>query len=152
MNAAPRAEERLKQKRKAIHCKRHYRALLARVAGVTSSTELGLREADAVLGALDRIGAPIRGRQTTAGASAGEWRFVFRLSMEHRCAQKIGQKQSPPAPVMPKAWVEGIVRQCAGYNAALVRGRVTAPLERLGPAELFVVVQILESWAKKIKA
>jgi hypothetical protein len=151
------AADRLKRKRQAIQIKRReldidddaYRALLLRVAGVTSSTELSTSaEAEAVLEALARLGA----------RRVGEWSFVFRMPVDrqtyykkiYRCAQKIGAKQTPPVPVMPKAWVEGIARQAAGLNAG--GASVVKPLEMCAGDELHVIIQILESWAKKIKA
>jgi hypothetical protein len=150
------AADRLKKKRQAIQIKKRqldldddaYRALLRRVAGVKSSTELTPADADAVLEALARLGAP----------RVGEWGFVFRMPIDrqaaykkiYRCAQKIGKKQTPPVDAMSKAWVEGIARQSLGLNAGGTN--VIRPLEMCSGPDLHLIVQILESWAKKIKA
>ena len=155
---AARYHDRLKKMRQAIHVKRRqlvlddetYRAILMRVAGVTSSADLMSQDAaHAVLGELDRLLGAGRARRVQ------EWRFVFRLPPEkqllckkiYRCAEKIGLAQTPPLPVMPKAWVEGIARQSRGAGP-----NVVTPLEMQSPEELRLIIQILESWARKIGA
>ena len=68
VSASTRYFDRLKKKRQAIHVQRRqlgmeddaYRALLQRVAGVTSSADLMTQEkADAVLDEMKRFGAPV---------------------------------------------------------------------------------------------
>ncbi len=88
-----------------------------------------------------------------------EWKFVFNLAPHkihlgkkiYRCAEKIGALQTPPIPVMSKAWVEGTARQALGYNAPGLKGPLVKKLEHCEPSELLLVIQILESRAKKIK-
>lgn len=89
-----------------------------------------------------------------------EWSFVFRLPAErqmlgkkiYRCAEKIGAAQLPPVKVMSKSWVEGIARQALGLNHPDIAKKVAKPLETCDGRELLLVIQILESWAKTIKA
>lgn len=165
-SAPARYHDRLKKKRQAINVHRRqigmadtdYRALLRRVAGVASSADLMTQDAaDAVLAELQRHGAPAPVKRP---AGVNEWRFVFKLTGErqalakkiYRCAEKIGLAQTPPVPVMSKAWVEGIVKQAGGFNAPGVAGKVASPLETCSADALTRVVKILESWARKIGA
>ncbi|SDI52632.1 phage protein GemA/Gp16 family protein [Propionivibrio dicarboxylicus] len=174
-SAALRGIDRLKQRCRTIQTGKtwlaknvgfddsEYRALLMRVAGVRSSKDLcDVRAAEDVILAMRKLGFPAASKAGKGDASVqgGEWRFVFRLPGERmslgkkifRCAQKIGAKQTPPVPVMSKAWVEGIARQATGLNAPGVAGKVSRKLETCDYDELRMIVQILESWAKKIGA
>ncbi|GHU33608.1 hypothetical protein AGMMS50256_25860 [Betaproteobacteria bacterium] len=167
--------------RKAIHVKRRqlamedadYRALLRRVAGVDSSTQLTPSQVSAVLREMDRLGAPGIRNQVTGGGNLGreapvspdtrhlspenEWRFTFHAAAARQpylkkiyiLAVKIGEKQTPPVPVMSKAWVEGTVRQSAGLNAPGIRG-VAKPLPLCETDELHRVIQILAEWLRKL--
>lgn len=165
VSAATRYHDRLKKKRQSIKIKQGqlgldeatYRALLKRVAGVTSSTALMTQDAaDAVLAELQRLGAP----ESLPRKRVNEWGFVFKLTGErqalgkkiYRCAEKIGALQTPPVKVMPKVWVEGIARQAAGLNSPEVAGKVVKPLETCAADELMTIIKILESWARKIGA
>lgn len=94
------------------------------------------------------------------GKPANEWAFVFKAAIArqpylkkiYRCAEKIGAVQNPPVKVMSKAWVEGSVRQSVGLNHPSIGGKASKPLETCSIDELLTVIQILESWAKKIAA
>jgi phage gp16-like protein len=160
--------------RKAIHVKRRqlgmedadYRAMLGRVANVESSTALTAGTAWDVLREMDRLGAPVRaprpvgrGGSRTAPTKAqnDEWRFTFRaaahlqpyLKKIYVLAVKIGEKQTPPVPVMSKAWVEGTVKQCSGINGTPGRDWTVKPLEMCDADELHLVIQILAEHLRK---
>ena len=85
-----------------------------------------------------------------------EWRFVFNLTPDkmalgkkiYRCAEKLGALQQPPIPVMSKAYVEGAAKQALGLNHPDFAGVTVKKLEHCTVAQLHLVVQILESWAK----
>lgn len=140
-----------------------YRDILQRTADVTSTTQIKrLSQADAVLREFDRLGLgqPAKRRPVQADKKpANEWAFVFSLPVEtqalakkiYRCAQKIGALQEPKVKIMPKAWVEGIIAQSKGYRINGQMSNVVAPLETCGPVHMHVLIQILESWAKKLE-
>ena len=106
------------------------------------------------------LGQPAKRRPVQADKKpANEWAFVFSLPVEtqalakkiYRCAQKIGALQEPKVRIMPKAWVEGIIAQSKGYKLNGQVCKVVAPLETCGPVHMHVLIQILESWAKKLE-
>jgi len=165
--------DQLKRRIVAIRTRRHqvaellddaaYRDLLQRTADVTSTTQIKrLAQADAGLREFDRLGLgqPAKRRPVQADKKpANEWAFVFSLPVEtqalakkiYRCAQKIGALQEPKVKIMPKAWVEGIIAQSKGYKLNGQVCKVVAPLETCGPVHMHVLIQILESWAKKLE-
>lgn len=97
------------------------KAMMMRLAGVASSTELNLKGALAVMDHLRKTGG--------AGASKtpNEWAFVFRQAPDrqvylrkiYKQAEKLGALQSPPVAVMNKAYVEGITEQMRGTDQPL---------------------------------
>lgn len=115
-------------------------ALQLQVVGKASLTEMHLPELDDVLSHLNRI--------ARGGKPADEWKFVFRLTVDrqryakkiYRLAEKIGALQTPPVPVMSKAYVEGIARQMRGCDQ---------PLEFCDCAQLHKIVQALEVFVKR---
>lgn len=131
------------------------RALIERFAGTgkRSSKDLTLATSGQVLDHLHSV-------TSQPGKSSNEWAFVFKAAIArqpylkkiYRCAEKIGAKQNPPVKVMSKAWVEGSVKQSVGLNHPSVASKVAKPLETCAIDELLTVIQILESWAKKIGA
>lgn len=116
------------------------RTLMMRLAGVSSSTQLNLTGAKAVLDHLRKTGGPVRSR--------GEWFFTFRmpkpnqvfLKKIYRLAERIGKAQQPPVKVMPKKYIEGIATQMTG---------ATAPLEFCDCDRLHKIVQALEVYVRR---
>lgn len=110
------------------------KALMMRLAGVASSTALNLKGALAVMDHLRK--------------TPNEWAFVFRMSADrqtylrkiYKQAQKLGALQTPPVPVMPKSYMEGIAARMAG---------ATQPLEFCDPERLHKIVQALEVHMKR---
>lgn len=97
-----------------------YRAMIGTVCpGKRSATELTVAQLDKVLNHIKRLSAPSK--------PANEWRFVFRcppdrqahLRKIYRLAERCGKLLTPPAPVAPKAWVEGAAKQMVGCTTAL---------------------------------
>jgi phage gp16-like protein len=77
-----------------------------------------------------------------------EWRFTFKLAADrrtyctkiYRLAQRIGALQSPPVPVMSKAYIEGVAAQMRGCDQ---------PLEFCDTEQLHKIVQALEIYLKR---
>jgi phage gp16-like protein len=124
----------LKTRLTAIRAIRHkagmdddvYRALLQRVIGVTSSTQIkDLTSANRVLSEFRRLGLGVDKKQD--GKPKNEWAFVFRMTPTRqlygrkifRLAQQLGPFQTPAVPVASKAYVEGIANQMASCTTAL---------------------------------
>ena len=147
--------------------------MMMRLAGVETSTRLDLKGANRVLdhlrqtGAFQRtVGFPARSAAVNPTkakpslneqSSETEWRFVFSAPASHqdllkkiyKLAETVGSFQSPPVPVMSKAWVEGSVKQSVGLNKPESREKTAKPLQLCSERELWIVVQILASWANK---
>jgi hypothetical protein len=98
------------------------RGLMQRLAGVTSSTQLDLRGALAVLDHL-RGAAGKHGR----ARRNDEWAFVFSttparqkyLRKIYKLAERVGPLMTPPCALAPKYYIEGIARQMAGCDTVL---------------------------------
>ena len=86
-----------------------------------------------------------------------EWKFVFNLPEDrarsakkiYKLCQNIGQLQSPPVPIMSKAWVIGIARQMKGLHD---QDGVIVSLELLSAAELQKIVQALKIHEKRLES
>ena len=103
-----------------------YRAMLGNIVpGKDSAADMSVPQLDAVIVHLKKLidpapAAPKKG-------SADEWRFVFKclpdrqghLRKIYRLAERCGKLLTPPAPVAPKAWVEGAAKQMVGCTTAL---------------------------------
>ncbi|MDR3352835.1 MAG: regulatory protein GemA [Zoogloeaceae bacterium] len=135
------------------------RAMMRRIAGVGSSKDLTLKVAKQILWHLQQSSdaAPDK-RKSRAEVPSGtpeEWKFVFSQPKEKqpllkkifRLAETIGGLQTPPVPVIPKAWVEGIVRQMRGIPA----GGAAVPLELVSGAELATLVQAMAVYIARQK-
>ena len=113
------------------------RDLQQQLTGKASLSDMDITEVSRVLDHLNR--------ESNAQA---EWKFVFRLTPDrqvyakkiYRLAQKIGALQNPPAPVMPKVYIEGITEQMSG---------TTKPLEFCDARDLHKVVQAREVFVKR---
>ena len=133
--------------------------MMMRLAGTETSTRLDLKGANLVLAHLRQTGASAsrKGTARRAPTAADEWRFVFSAPASHqdllkkiyKLAETIGSFQSPPVPVMSKAWVEGSVKQSVGLNKQETREKTAKPLQMCSERELWIIVQILASWALK---
>lgn len=118
------------------------KAMMMRLAGVASSTQLSIKGALAVMDHLRKTGG------ATASKTPNEWAFVFCQAADrqtylrkiYKQAQKLGALQTPPVEVMPKVYVEGIASQMAG---------ATQPLEFCDPERLHKIVQALEIHLKR---
>lgn len=115
-------------------------ALQLQITGKSSLTDMALPELDDVLSHLNRIA---RGAKP-----ADEWRFVFRLALDrqshakkiYRLAERLGDLQQPPVPIMSIAYVEGIARQMRGCDQ---------PLPFCDAEQLHKIVQALEIYIKR---
>lgn len=96
-----------------------YRAMIGTVCpGKRSATELSVAQLDKVLAHIKRL---------ASGHPADEWRFVFGLvpaRQAHarkifRLAERVGQTLTPPAPVAPKRYIEGLAAQMIQCETAL---------------------------------
>jgi hypothetical protein len=117
------------------------------VIGVASLTQMTADQLEKLVAHLRRLqqasGAPATGTGSTA-----EWRFVFRLTPErqiygqkiYRMAQRIGKLLTPPVPVAPKAYIEGITEHMRGTRQ---------PLEFCDCPQLLKVIQALEIFAER---
>ena len=109
---------------------------------------------DCTLGELSDVLDHLRGRQRTA--TRGEWGFVFdlpkgkqtHLKKIYRLAQRIGPKMEPPCTAAPVRYIEGIVARTRG----LAGTGVATPLAMCPPEELHLIVQILETYVRRIGA
>lgn len=114
------------------------RDIQMQITGKASLSDMSLHEVSQVLDHLNRRGE----------AGADEWKFVFRLGAErqsygkkiYRLAQRIGALQTPPVPVVSKAYIEGITEQMRGARQ---------PLEFCDAGQLHKVVQALEVYLKR---
>ncbi|MDR3351746.1 MAG: regulatory protein GemA [Zoogloeaceae bacterium] len=141
------------------------RSLMARLAGVRSSKDLTLKDAKRVLMHLQSCSDAMPescGRRSAPPGTPGEWKFVFAQPKEKqlllkkifRLAETIGGLQTPPVPVIPKAWVEGIIRQMRAIPAGSSAGpdkAVVVKLELCATGELATVVQAMAVYVKRHK-
>ena len=118
-----------------------YRAMIGAVCpGKRSATELNVAQLDKVLGHIKRLSAPAN--------PADEWRFVFGLVPDRqaharkifRLAERVGQTLTPPVPVAPKHYIEGLAAQMLQCETAL---------EFCDAALLHKIVQALEIHCKR---
>ena len=121
-----------------------YRAMIALVCpGKRSATELNVAQLDKVLAHIKRLSSP-----ANAAKPADEWRFVFRLVPDRqpharkifRLAERVGQTLTPPVPVAPKRYIEGLAAQMIQCETAL---------EFCDTALLHKIVQALEKHCKR---
>lgn len=83
-----------------------------------------------------------------SGKAVNEWSFVFKLAPDrraygkkiYRLAERIGALQSPPVPVMSKAYIEGISSRMTGTDH---------PLQFCDCEQLHKIVQALEVYVKR---
>lgn len=117
-----------------------YRAMIGSVIADKHSL------ADLTVGQLDRVRAHAQKLldQVKQPADPGrEWRFVFGLVPDRqaharkifRLAERVGQTLTPPVPVAPKRYIEGLAAQMIQCETAL---------EFCGPELLHKIVQALE--------
>lgn len=120
------------------------RAIQIQVTGKASLTEMSALDLTDLLNHLNR-----RSKGETGGSRDGnEWRFTFKLAPDrrtyctkiYRLAQRIGALQSPPVPVMSKAYIEGVAAQMRGCDQ---------PLEFCNTEQLHKIVQALEVFLKR---
>lgn len=89
------------------------RAVVLQVTGHRSLADCSLRDLDAVVNHLNRRTGPIAQRP------ANPWAFVFDAAADrkpllkklYRLAERLGKLQTPPVPVMPPHYIEGIAAQ-----------------------------------------
>ena len=117
-----------------------YRAMIGSVVAGKRSL------ADLTVGQLDRVRAhaqKLLDQVKQPANPADEWRFVFGLvpaRQAHarkifRLAERVGQTLTPPVPVAPKRYIEGLAAQMIQCETAL---------EFCGPELLHKIVQALE--------
>lgn len=115
------------------------RDLQQSLTGKASLSEMSFAEVSRVLDHLNK------GDSDKAG---NEWAFVFQLASErraygkkiYRLAERIGALQSPPVPVMTKAYIEGISSRMTGTDH---------PLQFCDCEQLHKIVQALEVYVKR---
>jgi len=108
--------------------------------GKSSLTKMAVWELDLVIDHLRKI--------ENGGKPANEWAFVFDLKPDRqrfarkifRLAETIGAMQTPPVPVMSKAYIEGIAEQMIGTDTVL---------QFCAPELLHKVVKALEVFVKR---
>jgi hypothetical protein len=137
------------------------RALMARVAGVSSSKDLTLKDAKQVLWHLQKCSDGARPDAKKKAALRGtpeEWKFVFSQPPEkqpllkkiYRLAETIGGLQSPPVPVIPKCWVEGVAGRMRGVGARRdASAKVITRLEMCTGAELATLIQAMAVYVRR---
>ncbi|MDD3328880.1 MAG: DUF1018 domain-containing protein [Zoogloea sp.] len=121
-----------------------YRAMIGAVCpGKRSATELTVAQLDKVLAHIKRLSSP-----ANSANPADAWRFVFRLVPDRqaharkifRLAERVGQTLTPPVPVAPKRYIEGLAAQMLQCETAL---------EFCGLELLHKIVQALETHCKR---
>lgn len=124
-----------------------YRAMIGAVCpGKRSATELNVAQLDKVLAHIKRLSSPAN--SANAANPADAWRFVFGLVPDRqaharkifRLAERVGQTLTPPVPVAPKRYIEGLAAQMLQCETAL---------EFCGPELLHKIVQALEIHCKR---
>lgn len=111
------------------------------VTGKTSLTDMTPAE-------LERLREHLNRRTKGPAKPANEWSFVFKLTADRqpygkkifRLAERMGALQTPPVPVISKAYLEGISAQMRG---------TTQPLEFCDAEQLHKLVQALEVYLKR---
>lgn len=133
---------------KAVHaaCRAHgidedtRRAIQIQVTGKASLKDMSALDLTDLLNHLNR--------RSKGDKDGNEWRFTFKLTPDrrtyctkiYRLAQRIGALQSPPVPVMSKAYIEGVAAQMRGCDQ---------PLEFCDTEQLHKIVQALEVFLKR---
>ena len=132
-----------------------YRDMLFTIGRVRSSKDLDPAGRQRLIDHFKKCGWSMRPK--AGGKAPSEWAFVFRLTQScqplgkklFRLAQRIGALQSPPLPVMPRAWAEAILAQMRGQRAA-GGAPVAAPLEMASFDELHDLVAALEIHRRRL--
>lgn len=118
------------------------------VIGEASLSDMSVPQLEDLIAHLRRLQRA--GDQVAQATPAGDddWRFVFRMASERqrygkkifRLAQRAGKLLTPPVPVAPKHWVEGITAQMRG---------TTQPLEFCDCPQLLKVIQALDIYLQR---
>ncbi|MDR0233494.1 MAG: regulatory protein GemA [Zoogloeaceae bacterium] len=118
-----------------------------------SSAEIG-KVLDRLNHRSERGGLPPPAKRSSDGGG-NEWRFVFSAAQSrqpylkkiYRLAEVIGQAQTPPVPVMPKHYIEGMAGHMAGLESA--GGKCVKRLEFCDVDELMKIIQGLAVFAER---